>query len=137
MGDNPKIIFTITSGFPQYVREVDIYDSTLAHIRENHPLEYEKLAEIISTMEGRATHIFGSRTSNTAVVFVNQDVVHPTTGDPMRVPVKVFVDGTGIMSTAYYAAASTHGETLWSKEGGTVKPTFAGKRTRTGRDDER
>jgi hypothetical protein len=134
--ESRRIVRVITSGFPEFVREVDIYDSTIAHIKEDHPSDFERFDQVISTIEGDATSIHESRTVKSAVVFVNAEVKN-SSGDPLRVPVKVFSDGTGIMSTAYCADAKEHGELLWSREQGAVKDTYVATRQRVGRDDEK
>jgi hypothetical protein len=112
--DNPKIVRVVTSGFPQFVQRVNVYDTVLEHISEKHPEEFSRINEIYSTIEGAATRIHQSRTNERAIVLVNDDCVS-TGGDPIRVPVKVYDDGIGIMSTANFTGSKDQGELLWSR----------------------
>jgi hypothetical protein len=111
--DNRKIVKVITSGVPDLVREVQIYDSVLEHIKENHPEEFRRIDEVYSTIQG-PTRVHQSKTRENAIVFVNETCVS-TGGDPLRVPVKVYSDGSGIMSTANFTSSKDQGELLWSK----------------------
>lgn len=117
MPDDRKVIKTINCGFPEFVEKVDLYDSTLAHIEENHPEEARRLPEIISTIEGDATSIHKSKTHPTAIIFVNENSTRESNGDPLRIPVKVYGENKpGIISTAYFSGSSDPGPVLWSKK---------------------
>jgi hypothetical protein len=111
--DSRRIVQVVTSGAPQLVQRVHIYDSVLRHIEENHPEEFRRILDVYATIEGPTT-VHQSRTHSRSIVFVNEGFVS-TGGDPLRVPVKVFDDGTGIMSTAYFTSSKDQGEILWSK----------------------
>jgi hypothetical protein len=123
----PIIVQTVASTFTTYVQKVEVYDTVLDKLRTKHPREYEKLPEIYKTIEGNATHIHRSKTHDSSIVMVNQSLCDPN-GDPLRIPVKVFDDGTGIMSSAYFSAASDHGELLWSEDDGPIVPEFKGRK---------
>lgn len=112
--DNRKVVKVVSSGFPQLVQRVNIYNSVLDKIREKHPEEFSPIDEVYSTIEGDATRIHKSRTNASAVVFVNDEATS-TSGDPLRVPVKIYADGSGIMSTAHFTSSKDQGELLWSK----------------------
>ena len=59
---------------------------------------------------GRLTESFS------AVVFVNSKLT-TSSGAELRVPVKVFQDKPGIVTSAYYAEANTHGVVIWKRGG--------------------
>jgi hypothetical protein len=106
-----KFIRTIVSGVPELVREVYLSEETDRHIREHHPTEYKRFSDIVQAVE-KPTRVHKSKVHPTAVVFVN-DRSTSTDGDPLRVPVKVYSDGTGIISTAHFSSAATQGPLLW------------------------
>ena len=110
---NPKFIRAITSGVPELVREVYLSAETDAHIRNDHPAEYRRFGEIVQAVED-PTRIHRSKTNPIAIVFIN-DRSTSTEGDPLRVPVKVYADGTGIISTAHFSSTSNQGTLLWMK----------------------
>lgn len=127
MPDNRKIVKSVSSGFPQYVRNVAVYDSVLEHVAIQHPEDFQKLDGVYKTIESEATAIHQSRTNPAAVIFVNTNITN-SSGDPLLVPVKVYEDGTGIMSTFYCADRRDPGPLLWSTGSGQVVPNFAGKK---------
>jgi hypothetical protein len=113
--DNRKIVKTIQSGFTDIVGEVHVYNTTLGHIKKFHPTEYQSFSQVESTIEGDATRITKSKTNDKAVLFIN-DSFTSSGGDPLRIPVKVYDDGHGILSTAYFSSAKDHGEILWEHD---------------------
>jgi len=89
------------------VSEVRLYDDRLAHILERHP-ELRELVEA-GALEGtisNPTAIYWSTTQpNSAVVFVSEE--HTVLGNPLRVPVKLYSEGSGWVKTAYCSEALT------------------------------
>jgi len=111
--DSRRVVRVVTSGVPQLVQRVEIYDSVLRHIEEQHPEEFRRILDVYSTI-AEPTRVHQSRTHSRSILFVSDDFVS-TGGDPLRVPVKVFSDGTGIMTTAYFTSSKDQGELLWSE----------------------
>jgi hypothetical protein len=116
VADERKVIKTVVSGFTSFVEKVDLYDSTLAHIEKYHPEEYKRLPEIIATIEGSATRIHKSKTHPTSIVLVNDNVTSSADGDPLRLPIKIYDDKSGILSTAHFTSSTDQGPLLWSKK---------------------
>ncbi len=128
MATNPQIVRTVTSStFSNYVAEVDVYDTTLVKIAEFHPLEYEQIETVFRTIETDATRLHQSKSNPYALVFINDNVRSPDTGDPLRVIAKVYDDGRGILTTAHYTSSNDQGPLLWSATGGIIVPRFVGK----------
>ena len=109
-----KIVEIVSSGVPELVREVYIYDTTKEKIRQKHPREYENWVSVVGTIES-PTRVHKSKTHDRSIVFINDAATSPG-GDPMRVPVKVMSDGTGIMGTAHYSSSKDQGILLWSNK---------------------
>ena len=117
MPNPPKVVEVITSGVPDLVREVHVYDSTREHIRNRHRREFERWEDVRGTIEA-ATRIHKSKTHPTSIVFVNDNATS-TGGDPMRVPVKVMSTDIGIMSTAHFTRTKDQGDLLWTRSDAT------------------
>ncbi len=125
---NDRVVKLIASGFPELVGDIEIYEGVLTHIRDDHNEAYARLDEVFSTITGGATHVYQSYTNATSLVFVNTECLGNGGDDPIRVPVKVFDDGKGIMTTAYFASSPNHGVLLWSKDQDAPVPSFKGRR---------
>lgn len=104
-----------------------MYDTVLEKVQKKHPDEYGQIDKVYKTLESEATHIHLSKTNDSSLLFLNTNV-RSKAGDPLRVPVKVYDDGTGIMTSAYYTASTDQGALVWSRDGGPVIPTFKGRR---------
>lgn len=111
MPNPPKVVEVITSGVPELVREVHVFDSTREHIKTKHRREYERWEDVRATIED-PTRVHKSKTHPTSIIFVNDKATSPG-GDPMRVPVKVMSTDIGIMSTANFTSAKDQGDLLW------------------------
>ncbi len=89
-----KIIRILTSGVPELVSYVEVYSTLLEKLKEKHPEELERFEEVAGTVEqpSKKTKIHKSKTHEKSIVFVNPDI-SSNSGDPVRIPIKVFPDG--------------------------------------------
>lgn len=115
-----KVVETVTSGAAEVVREVVIHDTTVEHIREDHPNEYARWPDVVGTIAA-PTHVHRSKTRESSVTFLNERVTSRR-GHPLRVAVKLVGDGTGIMSTAHFSKSKDRGELLWSEADTATEP---------------
>jgi len=95
---------------------IQLHESTTEHIRTAHPeLSYPAMeSAVVAAVSTSTTSVHTSRTSANSVVFVDTETT-TTSGDPLRVPVKIMGDGIGIIKTAYFASAKSHGDEIWRK----------------------
>ncbi len=107
-----SVVKKVKSGAPDIYPDVDIYDSTLTHISEEHADAYAHLESIYESIENPPL-IYKSRTNKRSVLVVNKQIVNKH-GEPLRIPIKVVSSTEAIMSTALFASSNHYdGELLW------------------------
>lgn len=111
MSDDRTIREVVTTGC-SLVTTVRIYEqSWSAKVALDHgDVSY---TSVIKTLEDPCV-VCESKTQPGSLVFVNQ-VDTNQHGHALRVPVKVYADGTGTFKSAYYSGASSHGKVVWSR----------------------
>lgn len=115
MQDERKVIRVVTSGVPGHYPDVQIYDSTIAKLKDKHPEEHSRIDEIYDTI-AKPDRIHKSKTHPTSITLINETSTSQG-GDPLRVAVKLTSDGNAaIMSTAHFTSSSDQGQLLWSRE---------------------
>jgi hypothetical protein len=112
----PQVVKTITCGLPQFIKTVQVHDTTLAHIRDKHPQEFALIDQVYATIENSATSVHQSKTNERSLVFVNTGVTSEH-GSPLRVPIKRISNDIGILQTAHFSDAKDQGPLLWSQGG--------------------
>lgn len=96
------------------VTEVRLYDETIEHIKEGHPEVPIELPSISAAVENtivNPTHIEESHTNS--YVFVDSLSTN-SSGDPLRVPVKLVDGSSGVVKSAYFASTGVK-KIVWSK----------------------
>lgn len=111
MSKERKIIKVIASGVPELYPPVDIYDTTLEHIKDNHPEEFLRLDEVYSTIE-QPDRVHKSKTHPRGLTLIN-DSCTSSSGDPLRIAIKVVSSTEAILSTAHFSSATDQGQHLW------------------------
>jgi hypothetical protein len=116
VGDNP-LVLTIQSGVPDLVKEVQVYRDGLEHIQKAHPLEAGAFIfeQVQNTIRGEYSRIYESQTPSgkPALLFVNDKVQSGSSGNPLRVAVKIpRSDGIGILTTAHFQGSTPSGRLL-------------------------
>jgi hypothetical protein len=105
----------ITTNVLGTLTEVRIYSETVAHIQEEHP-EVPILLPSIETAVTKTlqnpTHIEGSY--GNSVVFVDSETTN-SSGDPLRVPVKIINGTSGRLRTVYFATPSGPKNVIWRR----------------------
>ena len=115
MQDKRKVIRVVASGVPEHYPDVQIYDSTIAKLKDKHPEEYSRLDDIFDTITN-PHKIYKSKTHSTSVTLINETSTSKG-GDPLRVAVKLTSGGdTAIMSTAHFTSTADQGLLLWSRK---------------------
>ena len=114
MSDKSKVIKVVTSGVPELYPDVNIYDTTLEHIKDDHPEEFSHLDIVYQTIE-KPHRVHKSKTNPRSVILINEECTSAS-GDPLRVPIKVISATEAIMSTAYFSSSTDQGPLLWSKQ---------------------
>ncbi len=97
------------------VKEVRIYEqSWSAKVAIDHSdVPYDL---VIQTIEDPCV-ICESKTQPSSLVLINE--LRPNLGGAvLRVPVKVYPDGTGTFKSAYYSGAASHGAVVWRRGDG-------------------
>jgi hypothetical protein len=109
-------IITIETAVIPELQTIELYESTTDHIRERHPeLSYPTMeAAVIAAVSTTTTSVHASRTSKSSVIFVDSQTTN-TSGDSLRVPVKIMGDGVGIIRTAYFSSVQSPGEVIWRR----------------------
>lgn len=111
MSGTRKVVKVVTSGVPDLYPDVNIYDSTLEHIKSNHPEEFSRLDIVYQTIEN-PHRVHKSKTHSRSVTLINEECIS-TGGDPLRVAIKVVSDSEAIMSSAYFSECTDQGQLLW------------------------
>jgi hypothetical protein len=109
------VVKVVQSGSPLY-KNVEIFDTVLEHIKEDHPETYDNIHHVIQLIETPSV-IHKSKTHKTSVVIVS-DEHFSTGGDPLRVIVKNVEGALSVMPSAHYSSSKDQGEVLWKKGGG-------------------
>ena len=104
MAKKPKVVRTVESGVPGIYPAVTIYDEVLNHIETGHPEEFSRIEEVYSTIKSPDA-VYRSRTNPKSVLLHNRASTS-SSGDPLRVVVKVVSSDEAIMTSTYFAATS-------------------------------
>ncbi len=100
------------------LKEVRLYDETIQHICKEHPEVPINLPSIVIGVEqavANPTHV--EKSYESSYVFVDESSTN-STGDPLRVPVKVIGERSGRIRTAFFASTSGPKEIVWRRSDG-------------------
>jgi hypothetical protein len=113
--DSDPFIEIRTAVIPQ-IKLILLCESTTEHIVTEHPeMALPMLREaVVAAVSTTTTSVHTSRTSSNSVVFVDAGTTNGS-GDPLRVPVKIMGQGTGIVRSAYFASSKSHGDVIWRR----------------------
>lgn len=102
----------IQCGAPDLVRAVTVYEEAWAHVEKDHgTVPWSGVVEGIEN-PGLITE---SKINPRSVVIINSSL-NTSRGHQLAMPVKVYADKSGIMSSAYFMDPKRFGTVLWSRD---------------------
>lgn len=97
------------------VTEVHLYEETIEHVKSNHPEVPIELPSIDASVENaivNPTHVEVSY--NNSYVFVDANSTN-SSGDPLRVPIKVVTGTSGRVKTIFFGTAAPK-PIVWTRD---------------------
>ncbi|MCF6122505.1 MULTISPECIES: hypothetical protein [Mesorhizobium] len=98
------------------LKEVRLYESTIEHVKTEHPevpVELPSIEIAVGSAISNPTHV--EKSYGNSVVFVDTESTNAT-GDPLRLPVKLVGDGTsGRVKTFYFAETTGDRELVYRR----------------------
>lgn len=105
-----KIVLTATSGHPDIYSDVQIADTTLAHVLKDHPTGYAMVDDIVATIQNPDAIYESTTAPGRAVILTNAESTDHK-GRPLNVFVKT-LPTEAFLATALHAKKKHRGKLL-------------------------